>query len=231
MPDLYAVIGNPISHSKSPLIHTAFAQQTNQSMQYDARLAPLDGFMLAVENFRQQGGKGLNVTVPFKLEAHHLSTHLTERAKIAQAVNTLKFENNGISGDNTDGAGLIRDIESNLGVSIAARRILLLGAGGAARGVILPLLQQNPALLAIVNRTPHKAEALQQQFTSHGPIVAGDLMGRCPIPRLVSRLIWVSRRGSDLSPLRLSPGSRCNRRLPGNRCSARPRAGPRGVSD
>jgi len=176
MPDLYAVIGNPISHSKSPLIHTAFAQQTNQSMQYDARLAPLDGFMLAVENFRQQGGKGLNVTVPFKLEAHHLSTHLTQRAKIAQAVNTLKFENNGISGDNTDGAGLIRDIESNLGVSIAARRILLLGAGGAARGVILPLLQQNPALLAIVNRTPHKAEALQQQFTSHGPIVAGDLM-------------------------------------------------------
>ncbi len=176
MLDLYAVIGNPVSHSKSPLIHTAFAQQTNQSMQYDARLAPLDGFMLAVENFRQQGGKGLNITVPFKLEAHDLSTHLTERAKIAQAVNTLKFENDEILGDNTDGTGLIRDIGSNLGLSITAKRILLLGAGGASRGVILPLLQQNPALLVIANRTPHKAKALQQQFISHGHIVAGDFM-------------------------------------------------------
>lgn len=174
--DLYAVIGNPISHSKSPLIHAAFARQTDQSMQYETRLAPLDGFELAVENFRQQGGKGLNVTVPFKLEAHRLSTHLTERARIAQAVNTLQFKNDEILGDNTDGIGLIRDIESNLGISIAAKRILLLGAGGASRGVILPLLQQNPALLVIANRTPHKAEALQQQFISHGHIVAGDFM-------------------------------------------------------
>lgn len=176
MLDSYAVIGNPISHSKSPLIHTTFAQQTNQSMQYSALLAPLDGFQTTVTSFRQQGGKGLNVTVPFKLEAFQLATRLTERASIAQAVNTLKFEHNEILGDNTDGAGLVRDIELNLSISIAAKRILLLGAGGAARGVILPLLQQKPAMLAIANRTPHKAETLQQQFNSYGNMVAGDFM-------------------------------------------------------
>lgn len=176
MLDLYAVIGNPVAHSKSPLIHTIFAQQTNQSIQYDARLAPLEGFISVVENFRQQGGKGLNVTVPFKLEAYQLSTHLTERARIAQAVNTLKFENDEILSDNTDGIGLVRDIESNLGIAIAAKRILLLGAGGASRGVILPLLQRQPALLTIANRTLHKAEALQQQFIPHGDIVAVDFM-------------------------------------------------------
>ncbi|QOJ24456.1 MAG: shikimate dehydrogenase [Gammaproteobacteria bacterium] len=176
MLDSYAVIGNPIAHSKSPLIHTAFAQQTSQALQYTAILAPLDGFREAVESFRQQGGKGLNVTVPFKLEAHQLSTRLTERAAIAQAVNTLKFENGEILGDNTDGAGLVHDIENNLGISITAKRILLLGAGGAARGVILPLLQRHPALLAIANRTAQKAEMLQQQFMAFGGIVAGDFM-------------------------------------------------------
>lgn len=174
MLDSYAVIGNPISHSKSPLIHAAFAQQTQQSMQYDAILAPLDGFQTTVTHFRQQGGKGLNVTVPFKLEAYQLATRLTERATIAQAVNTLKFENQEILGDNTDGAGLVRDIELNLGIPIANKRILLMGAGGAARGVILPLLQQKPSILAIANRTRQKAEALQQQFMAHGNTVAGD---------------------------------------------------------
>lgn len=176
MLDSYAVIGNPIAHSKSPLIHTAFAQQTNQALQYSAILAPLDGFRKTVENFRQQGGKGLNVTVPFKLEAYQLATRLTERAAIAQAVNTLKFGNDEILGDNTDGAGLVRDIECNLGISIADKRILLMGAGGAARGVILPLLQHKPTLLAIANRTAQKAEALQQQFIAHGNITAGNFM-------------------------------------------------------
>jgi len=176
MLDSYAVIGNPISHSKSPFIHTTFAQQTNQSIQYGALLAPLDGFQMTVTNFRQQGGKGLNVTVPFKLEAFQLATRLTERATIAQAVNTLKFENDEILGDNTDGAGLVRDIELNLGIPIASKRILLMGAGGAARGVILPLLQQKPSILAIANRTLHKAEALQQQFIAHGNLVSGDFM-------------------------------------------------------
>ncbi len=176
MLDSYAVIGNPISHSKSPLIHKNFAQQTEQSMQYDALLAPLDGFEATVESFRQHGGKGMNVTVPFKLEAYRLATRLTERATIAQAVNTLKFENDEILGDNTDGAGLVRDIECNLGIPLAEKRILLLGAGGAARGVILPLLQQNPSLLAIANRTPEKAVALQEQFSPYGNSVAGDFM-------------------------------------------------------
>lgn len=176
MLDSYAVIGNPVSHSKSPLIHTAFAQQTNQALQYGAILAPLDGFRETVESFRQQGGKGLNITVPFKLEAYQLATRLTERASIAQAVNTLKFENDEILGDNTDGIGLVRDIEHNLGVAIADKRILLMGAGGAARGVILPLLQLKPALLAIANRTVQKAQALQQQFSAHGHITAGSFM-------------------------------------------------------
>lgn len=176
MLDSYAVIGNPISHSKSPLIHTNFAQQTHQSMQYVAILAPLDGFHTTVADFRQQGGKGLNVTVPFKLEAYQLATRLTKRASIAQAVNTLKFEGEEILGDNTDGAGLVRDIELNLAIPIADKRILVMGAGGAARGVILPLLQQKPSILAIANRTSHKAEALQQQFISYGNIVAGDFM-------------------------------------------------------
>jgi shikimate dehydrogenase len=176
MLDSYAVIGNPVSHSKSPLIHTAFAQQTNQAMQYVALLAPLDGFEATVQDFRQRGGKGLNVTVPFKLEAYQLATRLTERAGIAQAVNTLKFENGGILGDNTDGIGLVRDIECNLGIPLAGKRILLMGAGGAAQGVILPLLQQQPALLAIANRTPEKAAALWKQFNTYGSIAAGDFM-------------------------------------------------------
>lgn len=176
MLDLYAVIGNPVSHSKSPSIHSAFALQTNQAMEYIALLSPIDGFKTTVENFRQQGGKGLNVTVPFKLEAYQLSTRLTERARIAQAVNTLKFEGNEVLGDNTDGVGLVRDIELNLLIPIAAKRVLLLGAGGAARGVILPLLQKEPALLAIANRTIDKAKTLQEQFMTYGNIVAGDFL-------------------------------------------------------
>ena len=173
MPNRYAVIGNPIAHSKSPLIHTEFARQTGQDMRYEAILAPPDGFTEAVTAFRQRSGKGMNVTVPFKLEACKISTRLTQRADAAQAVNTLKFDGNEILGDNTDGAGLVRDIETNLGFAIAGKRILLMGAGGAARGVMLPLLQLKPHTLAIVNRTPQKAHALQQQFSSHGNVVAG----------------------------------------------------------
>ncbi len=172
MLDLYAVIGNPIAHSKSPFIHTIFAQQTHQAMQYTAILAPLDDFKAAVESFHHQGGKGLNVTVPFKLQAFQLASRLTERATIAQAVNTLRFEDNEILGDNTDGVGLVRDIELNLGITLTAKRILLIGAGGAAQGIILPLLQQQPAILAIANRTPQKAQLLQQQFLPFGNIIA-----------------------------------------------------------
>ncbi len=176
MIDSYAVIGNPVSHSKSPFIHTQFARQTGQAMHYQTILAPLDGFEIAVKHFYQQNGKGLNITVPFKLEAYKLPTRLTERASSARAVNTLKFDNNEILGDNTDGIGLVRDIAINLGMPITNKRILLMGAGGAARGTILPLLEQKPAILAIANRTKHKANGLHQQFITYGNIASGDYL-------------------------------------------------------
>lgn len=172
MTDIYAVIGNPIAHSKSPLIHAEFSRQTGQSMHYEALLAPLDAFVATVEDFRLRGGKGANVTVPFKLEACRISDRLTGRAEIAQAVNTLSFEAGGIVGDNTDGAGLVRDIMVNLDFSFKGKRVLLMGAGGAARGVMLPLLEGEPRLLAIVNRTGQKARELQQLFSSHGNVVS-----------------------------------------------------------
>ncbi|MCC8997841.1 MAG: shikimate dehydrogenase [Nitrosomonas sp.] len=175
MLDQYAVIGNPISHSQSPHIHALFAQQTGQSLQYSALLAPLDSFPITVFDFINKGGRGANVTLPFKLQAHQLATRLTERASCAQAVNTLTFENNEIIGDNTDGIGLVHDITRNLTVNLASKRILLIGAGGASRGVILPLLQQKPLSLTITNRTFDKAEALQQQFQSYGNIHARSL--------------------------------------------------------
>ncbi|MFH1495482.1 MAG: shikimate dehydrogenase [Pseudomonadota bacterium] len=174
MTDQYAVVGNPIAHSKSPLIHKEFARQTGQDLNYTTLLAPLDGFSATAMAFRAEGGKGLNVTVPFKQEAWQLATRLTERAQLAQAVNTLKFEDGEILGDNTDGAGLVRDITGNLGFQIQGKRILLMGAGGAARGVILPLLKQYPALFAIANRSPAKAHELAQLFLVHGDISSGE---------------------------------------------------------
>ncbi|MEO1767017.1 shikimate dehydrogenase [Thiobacter aerophilum] len=173
MTDRYAVFGNPIAHSLSPRIHAAFARQTGQDMVYEARLAPLNGFIDALEAFRAEGGKGANVTVPFKVDAFHYAQTLSERARLAQAVNTLKFEGEHILGDNTDGAGLVRDITANLGLGIRAKHVLLLGAGGAARGVILPLLQEGPARLFIANRTPEKATALAAQFGALGPVTGG----------------------------------------------------------
>jgi shikimate dehydrogenase len=174
MTDRYAVIGNPIAHSKSPLIHATFARQTGQDMAYTAMLAPLDGFAAAAGAFRDQGGKGMNITVPFKQEAWKLATRLTERASTAQAVNTFKFDDGVILGDNTDGAGLVRDITHNLGFSIAGKRVLLMGAGGAARGVLLPLLAQVPAELAIANRTASRALDLQEQFAVYGQVRVSD---------------------------------------------------------
>jgi shikimate dehydrogenase len=174
MTDRYAVIGNPIAHSKSPLIHAAFAEQTAQDMSYVAVLAPLDGFAGTVEAFRDDGGKGMNVTVPFKQEAWKLATRLTERASTAHAVNTLKFDDGIILGDNTDGAGLVRDIVQNLDFSVAGKRVLLMGAGGAARGVLLPLLAQVPAELMVANRTASKALDLQHQFAVYGRVGVSD---------------------------------------------------------
>jgi len=164
MTDHYAVFGHPIAHSKSPAIHAAFAVQTGQDMDYVALLAPLDGFAETVSAFRAGGGAGANVTVPFKEQAFALSQRLTARAQAAGAVNTLKFGAEGVLGDNTDGAGLVADLTRNLGMDLHGRRILLMGAGGAARGVILPLLETRPDTLFIANRTADKAEALAVHF-------------------------------------------------------------------
>ncbi|SHN44431.1 shikimate dehydrogenase [Duganella sacchari] len=166
--DRYCVFGNPIAHSKSPEIHTAFAAQTGQELAYERCLAPLDGFVDAVRTFIAQGGKGANVTVPFKLEAVKLAQALTIRARAAGAVNTLVFSDDGIIGDNTDGAGLVADIVNNAGVPITGKRVLLLGAGGAVRGVVLPILEHRPARLVIANRTVAKAEELVEQFAALG---------------------------------------------------------------
>lgn len=170
--DRYAVVGNPIAHSKSPIIHVAFAAQTGHLLNYERMLAPLDGFAATVQQFFASGGKGLNVTVPFKLEAHALALALSERAQAAGAVNMLKLHEGALFGDNTDGAGLVRDIVHNAGFALGGRRILLLGAGGAARGAILPLLLQNPAELVIANRSAAKAVELAQQFAVRGPVRA-----------------------------------------------------------
>ncbi len=164
MTDRYAVFGHPIAHSKSPLIHAAFARQTGQDMTYEAILAPQNGFANSVAAFAASGGHGANVTVPFKEEAHALADRLTARAQRAGAVNTLTFEPGGSLGDNTDGAGLVTDLQDNLGVRIADARVLLLGAGGAARGVLGPLLDCAPAALLIANRTPARAETLAGLF-------------------------------------------------------------------
>lgn len=172
--DMYAVIGNPVAHSQSPKIHAQFAKQTKQELYYKFLLAPLDKFNITVQNFFNQGGKGANITVPFKISAYTLAHTLTERAKLAGAVNTLKFEHNTIIGDNTDGIGLIRDIKTNFKISLAQKRILLLGAGGAARGVILPLLQQKIDTLTVCNRSHIKTLKLIKQFSKYGHIIPSE---------------------------------------------------------
>lgn len=162
--ELYAVVGNPIAHSKSPFIHARFAAQTGEPVEYRHLLAPIERFAETVRAFIAAGGRGLNVTVPFKLEAHALADRLSARAEAAGAVNTLRVDSDGLYGDNTDGVGLVRDIESNVGATFAGARVLLLGAGGAARGVVLPILARSPAELTIVNRTAQKADALVDRF-------------------------------------------------------------------
>ncbi len=164
MSDCYAVIGNPVAHSKSPQIHAAFARQTGQDIEYVRLTAPRDGFRAEVERFVARGGKGMNVTVPFKQEAAQLCHHISERAQFAQAVNTLTFVDDQVSGENTDGAGLVRDLESNLHLPLNGLRVLLLGAGGAARGVIMPLIAHGVRMIVIANRDVTKARALEEHF-------------------------------------------------------------------
>ena len=170
MPDRYAVVGNPIAHSKSPEIHALFARQTGEDILYERLLAPLDGFAGTIQAFRHAGGRGCNVTVPFKLEAFRLAHDRSPRASQAEAVNVLKFDGERVFSDNSDGAGLLRDIEIILGVALRGRRVLLMGAGGAAQGVLGPLLAAQPQRLVIGNRTPEKAEQLARRiFRDNGP--------------------------------------------------------------
>jgi shikimate dehydrogenase len=181
MSDLYCVFGNPIGHSRSPAIHAQFAAQTGEDLVYETRLAPLDDFAGALAQWHAAGGRGANVTVPFKEEAFRLCDHLSDRARLAGAVNTLRWDRSGLYGDNTDGVGLVRDIEGNLGFSLSGRRLLLLGAGGAARGALAPLLATTPSFLTIANRSADKAQVLVDAAASEVPFDAcgfDELAGR-----------------------------------------------------
>jgi shikimate dehydrogenase len=174
MTDRYAVIGNPISQSKSPLIHGSFAKVTGQDLEYTAIEGPLDSFAAAVRAFRDSGGRGMNVTAPFKLQAFELADEKSERARLAGAANALKFESDGrIVAENFDGIGLTHDIVRNQGIAMTGKRILVLGAGGAVRGLLLPFLAERPAELVIANRDAAKAAQLAREFGAAGPVRGG----------------------------------------------------------
>lgn len=171
MTDLYCVFGNPVAHSKSPVIHAAFSELTGQALRYEARLAPVEDFAGSLQAFLAEGGRGCNVTVPFKEQAWALAEVRSPRAEKAGAVNTLLPGKDGrLYGDNTDGVGLVRDLVQNAGIALAGKRVLVLGAGGAVRGVLSPLLAERPALLVVANRTAAKAEVLAALFADEGVI-------------------------------------------------------------
>ena len=185
MTDRYAVIGNPIEQSKSPLIHSAFARVSAQDLEYTKLLAPVDGFAAVVDAFRASGGMGMNVTAPFKLDAFAYATDLALSAQLAGAVNAMKFEGDRVFAENFDGIGLVRDVVHNLAFPLKGKRVLILGAGGATRGALLPLLAEQPAELVIVNRTVAKAQELaalaQQHQTGQVPVQGlgyADLQGQ-----------------------------------------------------
>ena len=169
-PDLYGVIGHPVAHSRSPLIHRLFAEQTGQHLTYVLVDAPPGKFLDVLAQFRTRGGCGLNVTLPYKGDAFRFASQRTARSELAQAVNTLCWTDDGVLGDNTDGAGLLADLTANLGLELADSRVLLLGAGGAARGALGPLLEASPSQLVIANRTVAKAEELAVRFSPMGPV-------------------------------------------------------------
>ncbi len=180
MTDNYAVIGHPISHSKSPLIHRAFAKQTQQAISYQAIDSPLDGFAATIEGLRLDGYKGCNVTVPFKFEAYKLCKQVTGRAQAAQAVNTLFFRDGVILGDNTDGVGLLTDLQQNLHCNLLFKKVLLMGAGGAAHGVVWQLFNAGVTLV-IANRNLEKAQQMAAEFAPYGTVFASrydDLSGK-----------------------------------------------------
>ena len=170
MTDRYAVIGKPIAHSKSPLIHSTFAELTGQDIEYTKIEGTVEGFERIVNDFRAAGGRGMNVTAPFKLQAYEMGTEKMERAGITGAANAMKFEGDRIIVDNFDGIGLTNDIQVNLGFPMAGKRVLMLGAGGAARGAMLTFLEQGPAEIVIANRTVDKAQELARTFRSRGNV-------------------------------------------------------------
>ena len=181
MTDRYAVVGNPIAQSKSPLIHAAFARQTDQDMSYEAIEAPLGGFAESVDAFREAGGRGINVTAPYKLDAYAYASERLQRARLAGASNCLKFDGDRVYAENFDGIGLVNDIQRNLQFPLRSRRVLMLGAGGAVRGTLVSFLEQKPAALVIANRDAVKVRRLVAQFSEFGEFSAGsydDIGGR-----------------------------------------------------
>ena len=168
--DQYYVLGNPIAHSKSPLIHARFAELTGQSLRYERLLVPLESFAATVAQLQRDGVKGCNVTVPFKLDAFEAATTRSDRAQLAQAANTLLLQGGAVHADNTDGVGLVKDIQNNAGVSLAGRDVLLIGAGGAGAGALAPLLAAAPRRLVLVNRTRAKADALVERHKAHASL-------------------------------------------------------------
>lgn len=168
--DQYYVLGNPIAHSKSPLIHARFAELTGQSLRYERLLVPLESFAATLAQLQRDGVKGCNVTVPFKLDAFEAATTRSDRAQLAQAANTLLLQGGAVHADNTDGVGLVKDIQNNAGVSLAGRDVLLIGAGGAGAGALAPLLAAGPRRLVLVNRTRAKADALVQRHQAHASL-------------------------------------------------------------
>ncbi|MGL5947494.1 MAG: shikimate dehydrogenase [Aeromonas sp.] len=200
--DRYRLFGHPVQHSKSPFIHTLFARQTQQDLHYGLIEPPRDGFTAAAKLFFAQGGKGANVTLPFKQEALLLVNQLTPRARLAGAVNTLhRTDDNWLIGDNTDGAGLLADLAHHH-LALTGQRILLLGAGGAVRGILAPLLSQAPSQLVIANRTQSKAEQLVSEFAAHGALEACSLSAlNAPFDLIINATSQVH--GGE--PLALSP--------------------------
>ena len=179
--NLYCVMGNPVEHSRSPAIHARFAQLTGEAMAYERRLLPLDGFADGVRAFIAQGGRGCNVTVPFKTEAFDIATQRSERVQLAGAANTLVFAPDGsIAADNTDGLGLVADITRNAGVALAGRDVLLIGAGGAAAGVLGPLLHAGARHITVANRTLAKAQALVQSHSALATLQKAELLALTP---------------------------------------------------
>jgi shikimate dehydrogenase len=184
--DRYAVLGNPVAHSQSPYIHAAFARQTGQAIDYTRVLCAMDGFAQAVRDFAASGARGCNITVPFKFQSAALAARVTPRAALAHAANTLRFDAAGWLADNTDGIGLVRDIEINAGHPLRGQHVLLIGAGGAAAGVLGPLLEARPAALHVANRTPAKAVALVQRHAAlaaaHGVRLSGGALDSAAAP-------------------------------------------------